>query len=583
MAFDGITIANLAKDLKEELVGARIFKITQPEEDELQFVFKGTKSGSKRLFISVSPSLPIIYFTEENKPSPFTAPNFCMFLRKHIGNGRLVDLYQPDMERILVFVVEHFDEMGDLCRKELIVELMGKHSNIIFVNEEHKILDSIKHIPASVSSLREVLPGRPYFIPKTGEKLNPLTVSQEDFLSSLIKKDLPLEKALYQSFTGISPLLARSMIDQSGLDARANTKSISEDFLRHLYHFFKDNMTLVEEENFHPQIYEKDGDYIEYSSIPLSGFDDCQVLEKNSISDLLSDYYKTKVIRTRMRQKSADLRHLVSQLLEKEIKKLDLQERQLADTGKMEKDRIYGELIKAYAYTLPEQADSLICQNYYDDNKEIEIKLDKNLTPMENSQKYFSKYAKAKRTASALSSVILETKETVKHLESVQTSLEFAMDEASLLQIREELEEYGFIKKHVHGKKKGKVEKSQPYHYQTPDGYDLYVGKNNYQNEELTFHFANNNDWWFHAKGIPGSHVIVKSKDKKELPDSVFEAAAGLAAYYSKNSKQGKVEIDYVQKRELRKVTGAAPGFVIYHTNYSMMIAPSIKGLNLLS
>ena len=290
------------------------------------------------------------------------------------------------------------------------------------------------------------------------------------------------------------------------------------------------------------------------------------------MSQVLETYYASRSTITRIRQKSSDLRRIVQTALERNYKKYDLQQKQLKDTEKRDKFRIYGELLNTYGYELSGGEKELSCLNYYT-NETIRIPLDETKTAQENARKYFEKYNKQKRTFEALTELIQETKREIDHLESISASLDIALKEEDLTQIKMELTEYGFIKKHGPNMKKQKIT-SRPFHYLSSDGFHIYVGKNNYQNEELTFKFATGNDWWFHAKGIPGSHVIVKSEGR-ELPDRVFEEAGALAAFYSKGRENEKVEIDYIQKKNIKKVAGAAPGFVIYHTNYSLIAEPS--------
>ena len=279
------------------------------------------------------------------------------------------------------------------------------------------------------------------------------------------------------------------------------------------------------------------------------------------MSQVLETYYASRSTITRIRQKSSDLRRIVQTALERNYKKYDLQQKQLKDTEKRDKFRIYGELLNTYGYELSGGEKELSCLNYYT-NETIRIPLDETKTAQENARKYFEKYNKQKRTFEALTELIQETKREIDHLESISASLDIALKEEDLTQIKMELTEYGFIKKHGPNMKKQKIT-SRPFHYLSSDGFHIYVGKNNYQNEELTFKFATGNDWWFHAKGIPGSHVIVKSEGR-ELPDRVFEEAGALAAFYSKGRENEKVEIDYIQKKNIKKVAGAAPGFVIY-------------------
>ncbi len=578
MAFDGITIASIRQELSERLTGGRIYKIAQPEPDELLITIKNN-GGQHRITLSASASLPLVYLTDKNKPSPMTAPNFCMLLRKHIQNGKIIHITQPGMERILNFEIEHLDEMGDLCRKMLIVELMGKHSNIIFCDASGVIIDSIKHISGLVSSVREVLPGKEYFIPSIQDKLNPLEVMGGDFMQRIFSGGQPCFKALYSSFTGLSPAIAHEICYRAGIDSGLSTAALGEAQRQALFQAFSDLMDAVRTGLFNPCIvYESAGSAFvpaEYAALPLTSYPEERRKPYGSISILLEDYYAEKNILTRIRQRSADLRRIVSTALERNVKKYDLQIKQMRDTEKRDKYRIYGELLNTYGYGVSPGARSMEALNYYTDET-VTIPLDPLLTPGENAKKYFEKYNKQKRTFEALSQLTQDTKAEILHLESIVNSLDIAQKEEDLIQIREELIESGYIRRKG-GTKKAKIT-SRPFHYTSPDGYDIYVGKNNYQNEELTFRFASGNDWWFHAKGIPGSHVVLKSKGE-EPPVSAFEDAARLAAHYSKGRGLEKVEIDYTEKKNVKKPGGGKPGFVVYYTNYSMMIDSDISRL----
>lgn len=577
MALDGIVISGLVHELNENILNARISKIAQPENDELLLTCKGQK-GNCKIAISASASLPFVYLTNDNKPSPLQAPTFCMVLRKHIANGRIVRIYQPHMERIINMEIEHLNEMGDLCRKVLIIELMGKHSNIIFCNEDGTIIDSIKRVPCSVSSIREVLPGKTYFIPATqDEKCNPLAVDEETVKEIISSKPFTVTKALYTSFVGISPLVASEIAFRAGIDGDQPVASFSEDELAHLANHFIWFMDDIKFNKFIPTIIRKGKEPKEFCSVKLTQYQDWDIEEYESVSKVLEVFYAEKNIYTRIRQKSVDLRRIVSTALERNNKKYNLQLKQMKDSKKKEKYKVYGELIQAYGYGLPEGSKELIAQNYYDNNNEIKIPLDPQLSPLDNAQKYFDKYGKMKRTEEALIKLTEETKAEINHLESIQNALNIALTSDDLVQIKQELIEYGFIKKGRNSKKE-KI-KSKPFHYVSSDGYDIYVGKNNFQNDELTFKFATGNDWWFHAKGMPGSHVIVKSNNE-ELPDRVFEEAGRLAGFYSKGRDSDKIEIDYLQKKNVKKPNGSAPGFVIYYTNYSLTIEPDISGIH---
>ena len=603
MAFDGITIANLTKDFSDRLTGGRIYKIAQTESDELFITVKlsfenADKYGIKqeKIVLSADASLPLTYLSDETKQSPMTAPNFCMLLRKHIQNGRIMSITQPGgLERIIRFEVEHLDEMGDLRHKVLLIEIMGKYSNIIFTDENNMIIDSIKHIPASVSSVREVLPGREYFIPSQ-DKANPLTTTADEFSSCVLSKGMPLFKAIYSSYTGLSPIIAQEICYRSGVDADKSAIALDTSESIAVYRAFSDVMDLVRNGEFTPVVVYEDDTPKEYASIPLTLYgmssnaenatdtnsEHHSFKEYDSISELLQNYYAEKNVVTRIRQKSVDLRKIVQTSLERNVRKYELQLKQMSDSEKKDKYRVYGELLTVYGYSAEPGAEKIIV-NDYNTGKDVTITLDPTLTPSQNAKKYFDKYTKLKRTAEALEEQMKETKEAIDQLESIQTALEIAQKEADLAQIKQELADSGYIKSHPTGKN-GRKEKitSKPFHYLSSDGFDIYVGKNNIQNDELTFKTANGGDWWFHAKKIPGSHVVLITGGK-EVPDRAFEEAAALAAFYSKGKNQEKVEIDYVMRKEVKKPGGAKPGFVVYYTNYSMAISPDISALKLIS
>ena len=578
MAFDGITIAAMVQELHRNLDGGRFNKIAQPESDALMITGKGA-NGQCRLLISASASLPLIYFTDKNKPSPLTAPNFCMLLRKHIGSARISSIRQPGMERVVEFELEHRNEMGDSCKKFLIVELMGKHSNIIFCDENRMILDSIKHVSSHMSSVREVLPGRDYFLPHTQEKSDPLTITETEFIETICHKPCNISKALYTSLTGLSPLIAEEICYRASIDGSDAAQSLNETAATHLYHTFRRLMDQVVEGDFTPNIIYRDNEPVEYAVLPLTQYGSEYHSETfPTVSSMLETYYASRDTLNRIRQKSSDLRRIVQTALERNRKKYALQQKQMKDTAKKDKYKVYGELINTYGYGLEEGCKSFKALNYYT-NEEITIPLDPTLTPQENAKKYFDRYGKLKRTEEALTEQLADTESEIEHLESISNALDIALAESDLSQITEELTEYGYIKKHYSGKKGAKAQtKSKPFHYISSDGFDIFVGKNNFQNDELTFKQATGNDWWFHAKKMAGSHVVVKTPDG-ELPDRTFEEAGRLAAYYSKGRTAPKVEIDYIQKKHVKKPGGAKPGFVVYYTNYSLMAEPDITGI----
>lgn len=578
MAFDGVTIAGIVKELKDTITGNRIYKIAQPEKDELILTIKGS-CGQVRLLLSADASLPLIYMTDKNKTSPMTAPNFCMLLRKHLQNARIISVTQPGLERVVRIELEHLNELGDLCRKNLMIELMGKHSNIIFCDDKNMIIDSIKHISGMISSVREVLPGRMYFIPKTQDKAELLEASPHEIATTLTTKNMPLYKAIYRGFTGLSPCVAHELCYRAGVDSDQAVNSLSDAEIDRVTEKLCELSENIKNGNFTPNVVYENRQPKEYAATRLTSYSSENTRIFDSISELLEYYYAEKNMITRIRQRSVDLRKIVQTALERNVKKYDLQLKQLADTEKREQYRIYGELLNTYGYGVEPGASSLEVLNYYD-NQMLTIPLDPMLSVGENAKKYFERYQKLKRTYEALTTLTAETKAEVEHLSSISTSLDIALQEEDLVQIKEELIESGYMKRKggMRGKQKRERITSKPFHYISSDGYHIYVGKNNYQNEELTFKFATGNDWWFHAKGIPGSHVVVKSNGD-DLPDRVFEEAGKLAAYYSQARGQDKVEIDYTQKKNVKKPGGSKPGFVVYYTNYSLVMDSDISAI----
>ncbi len=573
MAFDGIVISNLSYELNTKLVGGRISKISMPEENELIFTVKNN-AKTYRLLVSASASLPLVYLTDVNKPAPKVAPAFLMLLRKYIGTAKITDIFQMGLERILCFKLEHLNELGDLSHKKMYVEIMGKHSNIIFTDENDKIIDSIKRISANMSSLREVLPGREYFLPDELKKKDLLNTELEEFIDILKSKEYALSKSIYMNFAGISPLIAEEIVLRASLSSQAPSTSLSKLEYTHLFHTIKNLLDDISSHNFSPNIVYRKEEALEFSSVELFSYNSEEYKKEyyDSVSKMLYDFYSSREAFVLSRQKSSDLRRIVNTALERASKKFDLQEKQLLDADKKDIYRVYGDLLNTYGYSLKGGESSFTTENFYDNNKEITIPLDKNKSAKENAKKYYDKYAKLSRTTKALSEEIVNTKNDIEHLLSIQTALDVSSDDESLSQIRQELVDFGYIKKHSSGKQKKST--SHPYHYISTDGYDIYVGKNNYQNEELTFKVATGNDWWFHAKGIPGSHVILKANNEEDLPDRAYEEAAALAAFCSKAKDSEKVEVDYIQKKNIKKVAGTAPGFVIYHSNWSMVATP---------
>ncbi len=581
MAFDGLTISGIVRELKTRAIGGRINKIQQTESDEIDLVIKNGKDNNLKLMISVNPSLPLVYLTDSLKQAPMTAPNFCMLLRKHIGNGRIKDVEQPGFDRIIKIVIEHLDEMGDVREKALMVELMGRHSNIIFMDDTGRILDSVKRVPLDVSSVRQVLPGMQYEYPKAEDKYDPRELTEQEFSEKVLGKAGNVAKTLSSSLNGIAYVTANEICERAGVDGGASSDALSEEDKKRLWEVLEKMLR----EDVMPCIYLEDGGPKDYSIVPFKIYSSFEESRQGSVSEMLKLFYQMKNDAVRMKQKTSELRHVISSMIERTVRKLDLQKNQMKDTEDREKFRIYGELLNTYGYSLEPGARELVCQNYYDDNREIKIPIPENSDAREASKKYFDKYNKKKRTAVALEDQIKASEDELQYLKSVQLSLDIASLESDISDIRRELIESGFLRgsaaeriKDKNKKGKRREAKGKPLHYISSDGFDMFVGKNNFQNDELTFQIAGPNDMWFHAKKAPGSHVIVRRNRDEEIPDNTYLEAARLAAFYSA-VESDKVEIDYTERKNLKKPPAAALGYVIYHTNYSVVVEKDIEGI----
>lgn len=582
MAFDGVTVCAAAFELRHFLTDGYISKISEPETGELLVTVKTREYGVKRLLISVSASMPFICLTDKSLTAPIQAPAFTMLLRKHLQGGRILSVTQPSLERIIILKIEHRDELGDMKQKKLIIELMGKYSNIIFADDEDKIIDSIKRVPPSMSSVRTVLPGEKYFIPATQDKADPLSDREFDyFRNHVLGRPMSVIKALYGTYTGFSPVIASELCHRSGMDGNESAASLAETDLKRLYDNFMQLTDGLKEGNFRPVIVYEDGNPREFAAVRLTMFEDLEERSFDSISEVIERFYSERNAYNHIRQKSADLRRIVSNAIERTAKKYDLQLLQIKDTDKMDKFKVYAELINTYGYEVPDGSDHFDTVNFYD-GQDIRVPLDPQISVHENANKYFARFEKLKRTRKAAMEQAEESRAQLAHLKSIEASFETAESEEDLKLIADELKVTGYIKKSISSSKGRKaVKKSAPMHYISSDGYDIYVGRNNIQNDELTFKTGHGNDWWFHSKTYPGSHVlmVVGKDDPMSVPDSSFNEAGRIAAYYSTGRDQGKVDIDYVTVKHVKKPAGAVPGYVIYHTNYSMTAQPDITGI----
>lgn len=574
MAFDGITISSIISQLKSNILGGRIDKIYQPEGDE---IILGIRSfgNSFKLLITANPSHPRIHFTENNKSNPLNPPLFCMVLRKHLQSGKIIDITQPQFERIIVIHIESLNEMGDYSTKRLILEVMGRHSNLILIDRDDTILECIKHITHDKSSVREVLPGKKYAFPP-GTKLDTLQLNQDNFNEALAKNQSnKIQNTIYFSYNGISPIIAGEICYRANVEPTKIVSELKENEITRVYNSFYNLINTIKSENFSPcLILDDNNKAIEFAPIELKQFGNMKIKGYDSISQLIEYYYYSKDFHYRIKQKTQDLTRIISQNLERCIKKKEIQQKTFKEIENREYLKLCGELITANIYAIKKGMTTVKLPNFYSEGyEETEIALDGDLTPAENAQSYFKKYNKAKRTFNAL----LEQQETnqleLEYLEGVLTSVNNCITQQDIKEIRQELAEQGYIKK-LNSPKNMKVKrKSSPLHFLSSDGFHIYVGKNNVQNDELTLKLARSNDMWLHTKNIPGSHVIIVSQGE-EIPNSTINEAAQLAAYYSKSRQSSMVPVDFTLKKNVKKPNGAKPGMVIYETNKTAYITP---------
>ncbi len=579
MAMDGVSVAALINELNNELQGSRVDKIQQTEADELLISFYGGAGGGKKVRLTSNSQVARVCFTEVRKKSPETAPLFCMLLRKHLGGAKFREAVQPDFERVIKLVFDGVNEFGDPCEKYLIAEIMGRHSNIILVDETGKIIDAIKHIDFSVSSVRQVLPGLMYEYPPSQEKSNILTVSLSEIIEILKTQEggIKADKALLGAFSGISPLISREIVYRAFKTTEIYMEELEYSKLLDLAACCFEVFRAVRGKEFFPcYLVRCDTEKpFEFAAIEIKQYEDtADVIQQNSMSEAAENFYHERDARERLAHRSARLVKIVSNNIDRCAKKLINQKSELADTENMEKYKRYAELITANLYALKENDTEAVVVDYYDPQMpEITIKLDERFSPAVNAQKYFKKYNKAKTAAAELAKQIKIASAELDYLESVEEELKKAETEQDLSEIGDELFEQGYIRRPKDAKKK-KKEISKPMEFKTPDGFRVLVGKNNKQNDMLTLKLAKNSDMWFHTKDIHGSHVVLCYEHGKEFTDDAILYAATLAAKYSKASESSQVPVDYTLVKYVKKPSGAAPGMVIYTDQRTVYVNP---------
>lgn len=578
MALDGLVIHSIVNELSSKILGGKIDKVYQPEDDEILLQIRNNKENFK-LVLSASSSNPRVYFANNyKKENPITAPMFCMLFRKYIQNGIIVDISQIEFERIIKITVESFDELKEKTKKDIYIEIMGRHSNIILTHSlDNKIIDSIKRIPFSVSRVRQLLPAITYNLPPKQDKLNPLnSISKDNFINTLKEFNGPLFKAIYSNFLGISPIISKEICFRSNLDYNINTTDLSLDNFNNLFNEFNNLFNSINNNKYNPCIVidESINKVIDFSCINLSLYKDFNFINNNSISKILEEYYQTKDIKERIHQRSSDLRKSISIKLERLYNKLEKQNQELIDSENSEIFKIKGELLTSYIYMIEKGMESIEVSNFYDpEYKNIIISLNKNITPSENAQRYFKKYNKMKTAKKEITHQISISLDEINYLENIMLSIENCDNLLELLDIKEELIKEGFLRGKIKNKKDSKLT-TKPNEFISSDGFKILVGKNNKQNDHLTLKVADNNDIWLHTKNIPGSHVIIKTDGKSVTDETIYEAAM-LAAFFSKSKLSSQVPVDYTKKKNIKKPNGAKPGMVIYETNSTIYVTPT--------
>ena len=582
MAYDGIFLNSIKDELYDKLIGGRVDKIYQPDKNEIIISLRNGGENYKLLMTSVS-SCPRIQLTHITRKNPEQPPMFCMLMRKHLIGAYIREIRQIDFDRIIEITFECKDELQTTVSKSLIIEIMGKHSNIIFMDTSTKIIiDSIKRVAENVSSIRQIYPGLKYISPPLPEKINPTRVTREEFLNAFEKTNegMLIYDFIYKTFTGMSPFISREICFVSNLNESACIGELCVEAKEKIWNSFNKIMNTIKNKEYFFNIYTNEELKIyDFYCIDLEYLKSYKNNSFENAGDLLDTYYYDLDNKNKINQKVSNLIKSITTKLERDKKKVEKQRNELLSAEDRDKYKIYGELIIANLHKTPEN-NKLTVLNYYDpEQKEITIPLDKRFNLKQNSQKFFKRYSKLKNAEEELQKFIEVGNDEIKYLENILFSIEECQTTDDLDDIYIELINEGFMKR------KSKVKKVKEYKpeiltYISSAGHEIMVGKNNLQNEMLTFKIGKKEDYWFHSKGIPGSHVIIKTNGD-ELTDEEYVEAARLAAHYSKAKNSNSVEVDYTKKSNVKKPANAKPGFVIYETNYSMLVEPDISRIEL--
>lgn len=580
MSFDGIFLNCIKNDLSNKLIGGRVDKIYQPDKNE---IFLSIRNGGEnyKLMMSISSSSPRCSLTNLNRKNPDTPPMFCMLLRKHLTSSRIIDIKQHNFDRILEIVFECKDELDTTVNKSIVIEIMGKHSNIIFYNtQDFTVIDSIKRVAENTSSVRQIYPGLKYVAPPSGDKTNPALVTVDIFYNKLSSNNegTYLFDFFYKNFNGFSPLISREICFLSSLNENTYVGELNEKEKQSLWNSFSSIVTKIKNNQYNYCVYyDENNEQTDYYCFYLNHLDSQNKVYYDDPATLLDEYYYQLDNRNKINNIFSSLIKNLNTKIDRNNKKIDKQRNELLNAENREKYKIYGELILSNLYEKPVD-NKLTVLNYYDENQgSIFIPIDPKLNLAQNSQKYFKKYNKLKKAEEELAKLINTSLEENKYLENILYSIETSESLEDLDDIYNELSKEGLMKRKTNKKRNEEV-KPKFIKFMSSGNHEILVGKNNLQNDMLTFKIGNKEDYWFHAKNLPGSHVIIKTNND-ELTDQEFVEASQVAAYYSKGRNSSYVEVDYTKKINIKKPPNAKPGFVIYDTNYSMLVKPDISKL----
>jgi predicted ribosome quality control (RQC) complex YloA/Tae2 family protein len=568
MPLDGIYIYSLAEEFKNKLTGCRVDKVSQPEKDELVLSLRGDRTTYK-LLISASSTYPKIHLTSFNKPNPVKAPMFCMVLRKYLSTAKIIEINQVATDRVIAIDFESSDELGFYSIYSLIVEVMGRHSNITLVRKRDNIvIDSIKHMTPEINSYRSLYPGISYVYPPESTKLIPFDFKLEELKQYINSNNIKYDTNIFSKcFTGISAQFSKSLYSLLSL----NNIELSSSNINEAYSYIINVFEKLQQCGFSFNTYYDETTVKDFYCTDLYQFKDYTQKTYSSPSVLIEEFYFQKDKTDRLNAKSADLQKIINNNIDRCNKKLDILSNTLKECEEKDHYKIFGELITANIYSIKKGDRSIKVLNYYADTEEfVEIKLDENKTPSENIQAYYKKYNKLKKSAEMAEIQIKATEQELDYLQSVLTNIKNVETYEEIDEIRREVTETGYIKFKKEDKKK--VKTSKPHHFLSSDGAHIYIGKNNIQNDILTLKFADKQDIWLHTKNIPGSRVIIKSAGK--VSDRTLEEAAILAAFYSKAKESTKVPVDYTEIKNVKKPSGSKPGMVIYYTNKTIYANP---------